>query len=70
MKTVPDYPVGKNLLAGKTVLLTAPAGTGVGHVKDPGYLQAKVCLAPSVIEPAICQPTTLQRASHSNGPAG
>ena len=29
-KTVPDYPQGKNLLAGKTVLITAAAGTGIG----------------------------------------
>jgi 3-oxoacyl-[acyl-carrier protein] reductase len=27
----PDYPPGKNLLAGKTVLVTAAAGTGIGH---------------------------------------
>ena len=31
MKTVPNYPVGKNLLAGKTVLVTAAAGTGIGY---------------------------------------
>lgn len=31
MKTVPNYPVGKDLLAGKTVLVTAAAGTGIGY---------------------------------------
>jgi 3-oxoacyl-[acyl-carrier protein] reductase len=30
MKTVPDYPKGRNLLEGKTVLVTAAAGTGIG----------------------------------------
>jgi 3-oxoacyl-[acyl-carrier protein] reductase len=30
MKTVPPYPPGRNLLAGKTVLITAAAGTGIG----------------------------------------
>ena len=29
-KTIPAYPEGKNLLAGKTVLITAAAGTGIG----------------------------------------
>ena len=28
--TVPPYPAGRNLLAGKTVLVTAAAGTGIG----------------------------------------
>ncbi len=28
--TIPPYPVGRNLLAGKTVLVTAAAGTGIG----------------------------------------
>jgi 3-oxoacyl-[acyl-carrier protein] reductase len=28
--TVPDYPTGRQLLAGKTVLVTAAAGTGIG----------------------------------------
>ena len=27
-REVPNYPEGKNLLAGKTVLVTASAGTG------------------------------------------
>ena len=31
MKTVPNYPEGKNMLAGKTVLVTAAAGTGIGY---------------------------------------
>ena len=30
-KTVPPLPTGKNLLAGKTVLVTAAAGTGIGY---------------------------------------
>lgn len=30
MKTAPPYPEGKNLLAGKTVLITAAAGAGIG----------------------------------------
>ena len=30
MTTVPDYPTGHQLLAGKTVLVTAAAGTGIG----------------------------------------
>ena len=29
-KTIPAYPEGKNLLAGKNVLITAAAGTGIG----------------------------------------
>ena len=29
-KTAPDYPVSKDLLAAKTVLITAAAGTGIG----------------------------------------
>ena len=29
-KTVPEYPAAKDLLAGKTVLITAAAGTGIG----------------------------------------
>ncbi len=29
-KVSPDYPVGKNLLQGKNVLITAAAGTGIG----------------------------------------
>ena len=28
--TIPPYPTGRNLLAGKTVLVTAAAGTGIG----------------------------------------
>ncbi len=28
--TIPPYPVGRNLLAGQTVLVTAAAGTGIG----------------------------------------
>ena len=28
--TVPPYPTGRNLLSGKTVLITAAAGTGIG----------------------------------------
>jgi 3-oxoacyl-[acyl-carrier protein] reductase len=28
--TPPPYPPGRNLLAGKTVLITAAAGTGIG----------------------------------------
>ena len=38
MKTVPNYPVGKNLLAGKTVLVTAAAS----HVPPPLVQQLKV----------------------------
>src|SRR5436309_7066090 len=30
MTTVPDYPTGHQLLAGKSVLITAAAGTGIG----------------------------------------
>ena len=30
MATIPPYPAGRNLLAGKTVLVTAAAGTGIG----------------------------------------
>lgn len=30
MKTAPPYPPGRDLLAGKTVLITAAAGTGIG----------------------------------------
>ena len=30
-KTAPPYPQAKNLLAGKTVLVTAAAGTGIGY---------------------------------------
>ncbi len=30
MTTVPPYPEGRNLLSGKTVLVTAAAGTGIG----------------------------------------
>ncbi len=30
MKTVPPYPEGKQILAGKTVVVTAAAGTGIG----------------------------------------
>jgi 3-oxoacyl-[acyl-carrier protein] reductase len=30
MKTVPPYPQGKNVLAGKTAVITAAAGTGIG----------------------------------------
>ena len=30
MKNVPPYPQGKNILEGKTVLVTAAAGTGIG----------------------------------------
>jgi 3-oxoacyl-[acyl-carrier protein] reductase len=29
--TVPEYPKGRNLLAGKTVIVTAAAGTGIGY---------------------------------------
>ena len=29
-RTPPPYPVGRNLLAGKTVVVTAAAGTGIG----------------------------------------
>ncbi|MCZ6828429.1 MAG: SDR family oxidoreductase [Gammaproteobacteria bacterium] len=36
-REVPDYPEGKNLLAGKTVLVTASAGTGIG------FASAKRC---------------------------
>ena len=36
--TIPPYPPGKNLLAGKTVLVTAAAGTGIG------FATAKRCL--------------------------
>jgi 3-oxoacyl-[acyl-carrier protein] reductase len=28
--TAPPYPAGRDLLAGKTVLVTAAAGTGIG----------------------------------------
>jgi 3-oxoacyl-[acyl-carrier protein] reductase len=35
---IPPYPEGKNLLLGKTVLLTAAAGTGIG------YATAKRCI--------------------------
>jgi 3-oxoacyl-[acyl-carrier protein] reductase len=35
---VPDYPQGRNLLAGKTVLITAAAGTGIG------FATAKRCV--------------------------
>jgi 3-oxoacyl-[acyl-carrier protein] reductase len=27
---IPPYPLGRNILAGKTVLVTAAAGTGIG----------------------------------------
>ncbi len=37
-KTGPPYPEGRNLLAGKTVLVTAAAGTGIG------FATAKRCL--------------------------
>ncbi len=30
MKTAPDYPTGKDLLAGRTVVVTAAAGAGIG----------------------------------------
>ncbi|MBV9935406.1 MAG: SDR family NAD(P)-dependent oxidoreductase, partial [Actinobacteria bacterium] len=30
MTTVPEYPTGHQLLAGKSVLVTAAAGTGIG----------------------------------------
>lgn len=36
--TVPTYPTGKNLLAGKNVLITAAAGTGIG------FATAKRCI--------------------------
>jgi 3-oxoacyl-[acyl-carrier protein] reductase len=35
---IPQYPPGKDLLAGKTVLITAAAGTGIG------FATAKRCL--------------------------
>ena len=38
MPSPPDYPASKNLLSGKTVLVTAAAGTGIG------YATAKRCL--------------------------
>jgi len=36
--SIPDYPPGRNLLAGKTVLITAAAGTGIG------FAAAKRCI--------------------------
>lgn len=30
-ETIPPYPAGRNLLAGKTVVVTAAAGTGIGY---------------------------------------
>ena len=36
--TLPDYPPGRGLLAGKTVLVTAAAGTGIG------FATAKRCV--------------------------
>jgi len=38
MTTLPPYPAGRNILAGKTVLVTAAAGTGIG------FATAKRCL--------------------------
>ena len=38
MTTFPDYPPGRGLLAGKTVLVTAAAGTGIG------FATAKRCV--------------------------
>jgi 3-oxoacyl-[acyl-carrier protein] reductase len=36
--SIPDYPPGRNLLTGKTVLITAAAGTGIG------FAAAKRCI--------------------------
>ena len=38
MKTAPTYPTGSNLLASKTILITAAAGTGIG------FATAKRCI--------------------------
>ena len=35
-KTVPPYPQGKNLLAGRNVVVTAAAGTGIGTLTFDG----------------------------------
>ena len=45
MTSAPDYPRGRDVLAGKTVLVTASAGTGIG------FATAKRCAEEGAVQP-------------------
>ena len=41
-RVIPPYPEGRSLLAGKTVLVTAAAGTGIGFAAAKRHRQRAV----------------------------
>ena len=46
-RTVPPYPEGRNMLAGKTLVVTAAAGTGIG------FWTARRSTTRTLIEPVV-----------------